>query len=115
MADLNQSALEAARLDVYRKHVFVCLNEKPCGQAGSAEVLDTLRKEIAVRGLKKEIRINKAGCFDACGHGPLVVVYPDSVWYAHVKPEDCVEIIESHLLGNKPVTRLLYDGSGRIT
>jgi (2Fe-2S) ferredoxin len=115
VSELNQSALEAARLDVYRKHVFVCLNEKTCGPAGSAEVFDALRKEIFARGLKKEIRINKAGCFDACGHGPLVIVYPDSVWYAHVKPEDCVEIIESHLLGNKPVTRLLYDGSGRIT
>lgn len=114
MSDQCKTALEAARRDVYRKHVFVCLNEKACGPVGAAEVFDALRKEIFSRGLKKEIRINKAGCFDACGHGPLVIVYPESIWYAHVKPEDCLEIVESHLLGDKPVTRLLYDGSGRI-
>ena len=109
------SLLEEARRDVYKRHVFVCLNEKPCGEAGAGDVVSALRKEIADRGLKKQIRINKAGCFDACGHGPLVIVYPESVWYAHVKPEDCKEIVESHLLDGKPVTRLLYDGSGRIT
>jgi (2Fe-2S) ferredoxin len=43
-----------------------------------------------------------------------VVVYPESVWYAHVKPEDAREIVEEHLLGDKPVERLFYDGRGRI-
>jgi (2Fe-2S) ferredoxin len=45
----------------------------------------------------------------------MIVVYPDSIWYAHVKPEDCKEIVESHLIGDKPVARLFYDGRGRIT
>ena len=80
---------------------------------GSEEVLSCLRKEISDLGLKKQIRINKAGCFDQCGNGAMVVVYPDDVWYAHVKPSDCQEIIQSHLLNDKPVKRLLYDKSGR--
>lgn len=104
----------AAIMDVFEKHVFVCFSGKTCSQEGGVEVFDALRKEVFDRGLKTRFRINKAGCFDQCGNGPLVVVYPESVWYAHVKPEDAREIVEEHLLGDKPVERLFYDGRGRI-
>ena len=101
-------------MEVFEKHVFVCVSGKVCPDEGAQEVCDELRKEIKNRGLNKKIRINKAGCFDQCGNGPLIVVYPESVWYAHVKPEDVKEIIDEHLIGNKPVERLFYDGRGRI-
>jgi len=100
---------------VFKKHVFVCVSGKTCPDQGSDEVLKELRKEISELGLKKQIRINKAGCFDQCGNGPMIVVYPEAIWYAHVKPSDCKEIVQSHLLSNKPVERLLYDGRGKIT
>lgn len=102
-------------MEVFKKHVFVCVSGKTCPGEGAAEVLSALRKEIFNRGLKTEIRINKSGCFDQCGNGPLIVVYPESVWYAHVKPEDVKEIVEEHLVGGKPVERLFYDGRGRVT
>lgn len=101
-------------MQVFEKHVFVCVSGKTCPGQGAIEVCDALRKEISERGLKKQIRINKSGCFDQCGHGPLIVVYPESVWYAHVTVADVKEIVESHLVGGQPVERLLYDGSGRI-
>lgn len=101
-------------MQVFEKHVFVCVSGKTCPGQGAVEVCDAFRKEISERGLKKQIRINKAGCFDQCGHGPLIVVYPESVWYAHVTADDVKEIVESHLIGGQPVQRLLYDGSGRI-
>lgn len=101
-------------MDVFKKHVFVCVSGKTCPNEGSVEVCEALRNEIFERGLKHEIRINKAGCFDQCGNGPMIVVYPEAVWYAHVKPSDCKEIVESHLIGGTPVERLLYDGRGRI-
>lgn len=101
-------------MEVFKKHVFVCFSGKTCSQEGGEEVFHALRSEIFERGLKTEIRVNKAGCFDQCGNGPLVVVYPESVWYAHVQPTDAREIVEEHLLGDKPVERLLYDGRGRI-
>jgi (2Fe-2S) ferredoxin len=81
-----------------------------CGE----EIVRAMRQQIAALGLKKEIRINKSGCLDQCGNGPMVVVYPEAVWYAHVQPTDCQEIVESHLLNDKPVERLLYDGRGKI-
>src|ERR1700741_4883001 len=100
-------------MTVFQKHVFVCTTGKTCPGQGAEAVLSELRKEISERGLKKQIRINKAGCFDQCGNGPMIVVYPDTVWYAHVQPEDVKQIVEEHLLNDKPVERLIYDECGR--
>jgi (2Fe-2S) ferredoxin len=52
------------------------------------------------------VRANAAGCLDQCEHGPNLVIYPEGVWYGNVQPEDVAEIIESHVLGGKPVQRL---------
>jgi len=108
------ASADRCQLEIFRKHVFVCVTGKVCPGQGGVEVCDELRKQISEHGLKKQIRINKAGCFDQCGNGPMIVVYPEGVWYAHVQPSDCQEIVESHLIGGKPVERLLYDGCGRI-
>jgi (2Fe-2S) ferredoxin len=99
---------------MYKKHVFVCTSGSTCPLEGGEDVCKELRKEIAELGLKKEIRINKSGCLDQCGNGPMVVVYPDEIWYSHVKISDCHEIVQSHLLGNKPVERLFYNWSGKV-
>ena len=69
-----------------------------------------LRDEIRQgRPQAREVRINKAGCFSQCGHGPMMVVYPDNVWYGGVQQSDLHEIVQSHILGGKPVERLVYD------
>jgi (2Fe-2S) ferredoxin len=98
----------------YKKHVFVCTTGSTCPCEGSEEVCKVLRQEIVDRGPKGQIRINKSGCLDQCGNGPMVVIYPEGIWYAHVKPEDCRDIVESHLLNGQPVERLLYDGRGKL-
>ncbi len=101
-------------MDIYKKHVFICTSGKTCPLEGADEVLDAMRREIASRGLKKEIRINKSGCLDQCGNGPVAVVYPEATWYAHLTPADAIEIVEEHLVNNRPVERCFYDGRGRI-
>jgi (2Fe-2S) ferredoxin len=53
------------------------------------------------------VRVNKAGCLDRCAGGPVAVVYPDETWYTYVDSNDIDEIVESHLIGGKPVERLL--------
>jgi (2Fe-2S) ferredoxin len=100
-------------MEIFEKHVFVCTSGKICSKDGGEEVCSALRQEVATKGLKGQIRINKAGCFDQCGNGPMFVVYPESTWYAHVSPEDAEQIVTEHLIGGKPVERLLYDGRGR--
>jgi (2Fe-2S) ferredoxin len=94
----------------YRTHVFVCTSGDDCPSRGDVEQhVKFLRTEALRAGLKTEVRINKAGCFSQCGHGPMIVIYPDDVWYAGVKQEDLKEIFESHILGGKPVERLVYN------
>ncbi len=102
----------------YQRHVFVCTNRRAadnpkgcCALKGSEAVLERFKEELHRRGLKGKMRANAAGCLDACAFGTSVVVYPEGVWYAGVRVEDVVEIIESHLLGNSVVERLRMKGT----
>jgi len=62
-------------------------------------------KELGLSGPGK-VRINKAGCLDRCADGPVLVVYPEGVWYTLVDAEDVEEVIQSHLIQGRPVERL---------
>ena len=59
--------------------------------------------------MKGIIRANKSGCLDVCELGPVVVIYPDAVWYTKVKLNDVDEIFNSNILNNKPVKSLAAD------
>lgn len=75
------------------------------------EVLAEFKRIVQEKRLKLKIRVNKAGCMELCEIGPSVMVAPDNVWYMKVQPEDVAEIVESHIIGGKPVERLLADFS----
>ena len=97
----------------FERHVFVCQNVRPegaprpsCTTDGTSELVPQLKKHAKTAGLDSAIRVNKAGCLDQCEHGPVVVVYPEAVWYGHVQPEDAEEIVAEHLVGGRPVERL---------
>lgn len=92
----------------YKRHVFVCTSGKTCPTQGSKEVHETLKKGALDQGLKGVVRINHAGCMNQCGHGPMVVVYPDDVWYAGVDREGATRILEEHLVGGRPVDALRH-------
>jgi (2Fe-2S) ferredoxin len=63
-------------------------------------------KKLGLSGQSK-VRINRAGCLDRCGEGPLLVIYPQAIWYTFVDNDDIDEIIESHLINGKVVERLV--------
>ena len=92
----------------YGRHVFVCTHGEYCPFEGSIEIHRLLKKEIGARGLQDSIRINKAGCFSQCGNGPLVIVYPENIWYGGVTEERARRILEEHLVGGRPVTEFFY-------
>jgi nitrite reductase/ring-hydroxylating ferredoxin subunit/(2Fe-2S) ferredoxin len=94
----------------YERHVFVCTSGDTCPtQADTEAYVKFLRAGAQKAGLKTEVRINKSGCFSQCGHGPMIVVYPEDVWYAGVKESDLDEILTSHIIGGRPVERLRYN------
>jgi len=93
----------------YRRHVFVCSEGETCRTQGDVEgFVRTLRQACLEAGLRGDVRINKAGCFSQCGHGPMIVVYPEDVWYGGVQASDLREIVEDHLVAGKAVERLRY-------
>ena len=93
----------------YTRHVFVCTHGDYCPADGAAEIHRVLKDGVAARGLKKEVRVNKSGCLDQCGNGPMVAVYPDNVWYSRVDGDRARRILEEHLVGGRPVADLVYD------
>ena len=98
----------------FERHIFVCINERTeddprgfCSAKGSVEVAAKMKVAAYERGLKRVVRVNKAGCLVQCARGVTCVVYPDNVWYGGVTVDDVVEIVESHLMGGIPVERLV--------
>ena len=94
----------------FEKHVFVCTSGRNCPalDGNSLEVHRAFKELVAKAGLKGKVRVNNSGCLDQCGHGPMVVVYPEAVWYSHLSPDDVPVIVEEHLLNGRPVERLRY-------
>ncbi len=100
-------------MSFYRHHVFFCCNQRTDGRAscndhGAQEVRDYAKKRVKELGLAGpgKARINQAGCMDRCEEGPVLVVYPEGVWYTYVDRADVDEIIEEHVRNGRIVERL---------
>ncbi len=102
-------------MSYYQRHLFFCTNDRgvgadrpSCNQCGSQAMRDYAKQRSKDLGLAGpgRVRINSAGCLDRCEEGPVCVVYPEGVWYTYVDADDIDEIIESHVVGGKPVERL---------
>lgn len=98
----------------FQLHLFTCVNTRDdddargcCTARGSAEVASALKRKLYARGFKRIVRANKCQCLDQCAQGPVVVVYPEGVWYGKVTPDDVDEIIEQHIVRGKVVSRLV--------
>lgn len=98
----------------FDKHLFFCSNDRgpdspkgSCGQSGATKLIDYAKKRTHELGLKGKVRINKAGCLDACAHGPAAVVYPEDLWYNPKTIEDVEEILQKTVLENEPAERFL--------
>ena len=92
----------------YRHHVFVCTSGKECPKQGAEGVHKALKKLVSEAGLKKIVRVNHAGCMNQCGHGPMVVVYPQDIWYAHVDEAGARRIVAEHLVAGVVVDTYRY-------
>ena len=97
----------------YKHHVFFCCNQREpgencCQNHKADELRDYAKKRVKALGLdgKGKVRVNKAGCLDRCDEGPVIVVYPEEVWYTYVDKSDIDEIVEEHLKHGRVVERL---------
>lgn len=92
---------------IYRSHVLICTGTG-CVSSGAGKLKEKLTAELEERGLQKEIKVVDTGCHGFCEKGPIVIVYPEGVFYCQVTEDDINDIVEEHLLKGRIVERLLY-------
>jgi len=101
-------------MSFFAKHVFFCINQRESGEAccnnfNAQKMRDYVKSRVKALGISSDenrIRINSAGCMDRCEEGPVLVVYPEAIWYTYVDESDLDEIISEHLLHGRIVERL---------
>ena len=91
--------------DTREKHILVCRGTG-CTSSKSPQIIENFRKILEEKGLPN-VRVIQTGCFGLCAKGPIVIIRPEETFYAHVKPEDCEEIIQTHIIEGKKIERLL--------
>lgn len=102
---------------LYRKHIFICTNQRPaearvsCGEEHGLLLVAAFKKQIKDRNLNAEMRAQRTGCMETCELGPSVVIYPEGVFYGNVQLSDVDEIVTEHLENDRIVDRLLMDFS----
>lgn len=98
---------------VYKYHVFCCAQQRPpghprgsCAAQGAHPLWERLGQKIQTQQLL-HVGMAWTGCLGFCSAGPLMVVYPEGIWYRPQTPEDIDEIVQSHFIGGEPVERLI--------
>jgi len=94
-------------MDFYRSQVLIC-GGTGCTSSGSQKLVERFENQLQEKGLDKEIKIVRTGCFGLCEAGPVVIIYPEGTFYSRVKVEDVDEIVSEHLLKGRKVQHLVY-------
>ena len=110
---MTASTTRRAPMSHYKHHVFFCQNQREapeacCANHGASAMRDYCKGRVKALGLAGpgKVRVNQAGCLDRCEEGPVLVVYPEAVWYTYVDKSDIDEIIDEHLVNGRVVERL---------
>ncbi|MBF0626942.1 MAG: (2Fe-2S) ferredoxin domain-containing protein [Magnetococcales bacterium] len=98
----------------YDIHVFCCVNSRDpahprgdCARKGALDLQGHLKFRVKAMPQIGSVRINQSGCLDRCELGPVMVIYPEGVWYHYRTAEDVDEILDRHIVAGERVERLL--------
>lgn len=100
--------IEKPVIPPYTRHAIMCVG-RSCGE--NMPLLKYAQKQLAAAGLnhrKSLVRMNRAGCLGVCEQGPIMVVYPEGVWYANLDEAKIDQIVEQHFKQGEPVWPLVF-------
>ena len=93
------------KADTREKHILIC-HGTGCTSSKSPKILENFRKILEEKNIEN-VRVIMTGCFGLCAKGPIVIIRPEDTFYSNVTPDDCEEIINTHIIEGKTVERLL--------
>ena len=105
LAELKKSFEE--QTSQYRHTIYVC-GGAGCISSHSDDVVQALKKAMALRGLSGEVRMVITGCVGLCAQGPCMIVDPDGVFYGNLTAEKVKMIVDRHLIGGRPIEEYTY-------
>jgi len=97
-------------MELFRSTILIC-GGTGCTSSGSPKLQERFETLLQEKGLDKEVKIVRTGCFGLCAAGPVVIVYPEGAFYSHVQLADVDEIVNEHLVKGRIVERLLFSGT----
>jgi (2Fe-2S) ferredoxin len=95
----------------YARHIFICTGPYCDPEGKSADIYRALARKLGELGrYDNPVRVKRGTtpCLGVCYNGPLLVVYPDGVWYHHVDEAVLDRIIHEHLHENRPVEEYIF-------
>ncbi|MDD4223849.1 MAG: NADH-quinone oxidoreductase subunit NuoF [Candidatus Cloacimonetes bacterium] len=100
-------------MSLKRIDLLICCGSG-CVSAGALKIKDRFHAVLAEKGMSGEVNLIETGCMGPCDYGPVLVVYPEGIFYQHVSVEDVGEIVSEHFMKGRPVQRLMLQDEEKV-